>query len=129
MAYAMIRTSILLLAALDAYARAAAVPAPAATGDLHAAQRPIHVAAPLITPSPSLNEATRTHLDRRGLLDDIHSRVDSALTALGSNIPSYVASGMLQRHWPLLIANHKPQALPISSRTSHPGLLSRAPSD
>lgn len=90
----MIRTPTLLLAALDAYALAAAVPAPAATGELHAAQRPIDVADPLITPSPVLNEATRTYLDRRDILDDIKSGVDSALTALGSNIPSYVASGM-----------------------------------
>ncbi|EOD46240.1 putative protein of unknown function DUF2183 protein [Neofusicoccum parvum UCRNP2] len=90
----MIRTPTLLLAALDAYALAAAVPAPAATGELHAAQRPIDVADPLITPSPVLNEATRTYLDRRDILDDIKSGVDSALTALGSNIPSYVASGV-----------------------------------
>lgn len=94
----MIRTSTLLLAALDAYALAAAVPAPApaATGEPAALprQRPIDAADPLITPSPALNEATRTYLERRDLLDDIKSGVNSALSALGSDIPSYVTDGV-----------------------------------
>ena len=56
-----------------------------------ASPAPIPAAAPMpvVTPSPVYYEPTRT-LDRRGLVDDIKS----VLGSLGSNIPSYVASGV-----------------------------------
>jgi hypothetical protein len=43
---------------------------------------------PMVTPSPVYYEPTRTL--KRGLVDDIKS----VLGSLGSNIPSYVASGV-----------------------------------
>ncbi|KAL8906008.1 MAG: hypothetical protein Q9207_002293 [Kuettlingeria erythrocarpa] len=53
---------------------------------------PVH---PLITPSPTLHGGvTRTVKFRRGILDDLKGNVNSVLSELGSNIPSYVASGV-----------------------------------
>ena len=50
---------------------------------------------PPITPPPTLVELspTRTYNVRRNLFSDLQSGVHSALSALGSNIPSFVASG------------------------------------
>lgn len=50
---------------------------------------------PLITPSPTLHGGvTKTVKYRRGILDDLKGDVNSVLSELGSNIPSYVASGV-----------------------------------
>lgn len=50
---------------------------------------------PHITPSPTLQGGvTRTVKHRRGILDDIKGNVNSVLSDLGSNVPSYVASGV-----------------------------------
>ncbi|KAL8719344.1 MAG: hypothetical protein Q9225_003645 [Loekoesia sp. 1 TL-2023] len=50
---------------------------------------------PLITPSPTLRDpVTRTIHLKRGILDDLKGDVNSVLSGLGSNIPSYVASGV-----------------------------------
>ncbi|KAL9098082.1 MAG: hypothetical protein Q9163_006188, partial [Psora crenata] len=50
---------------------------------------------PLITPSPATAQwdPTKT-LQRRGIISDITGDVNSILTGLGSDIPSYVASGV-----------------------------------
>ncbi len=48
---------------------------------------------PIITPSPSLSFPTKT-LERRGVVSDIEGDVNSILGSLGSDIPSYVASGV-----------------------------------
>jgi len=52
---------------------------------------------PLITPSPVRRDITKTH-QRRGIVSDITqdvgSDVNSVLSFLGSDIPSYVASGV-----------------------------------
>lgn len=47
---------------------------------------------PLITPSASLNDATRTY--KRGIISDLTGDVGSVLSNLGSDVPSYVASGV-----------------------------------
>ena len=49
---------------------------------------------PIITPSPSEWSPTRTSKSRRGVVSDLAGDVNSVLSALGSNIPSYVASGV-----------------------------------
>ena len=49
---------------------------------------------PLITPSPTLRDATRTLKHRRGIISDLKGDVNSVLSILGSDIPSYVASGV-----------------------------------
>ena len=49
---------------------------------------------PLITPAPTTNKPTRTLRSRRGIIDDLENGVKSELAELGSNIPSYVASGV-----------------------------------
>lgn len=49
---------------------------------------------PLITPSPTLQDVASRTVRRRGVLDDLKGDVDSVLSGLGSNIPSYVASGV-----------------------------------
>lgn len=49
---------------------------------------------PMITPSPSLNNPSRTVLGKRDLLSDIAGGVNSVISGLGSAIPSYVASGV-----------------------------------
>ncbi|KAL9602093.1 MAG: hypothetical protein Q9219_002089 [cf. Caloplaca sp. 3 TL-2023] len=68
-----------------AVASAVAAPTPAVVVQRH----------PLITPSPTLRDpVTRTVHRRRGILDDLKGDVNSVLSDLGSNIPSYVASGV-----------------------------------
>lgn len=49
---------------------------------------------PLITPSPAAWEATKTYKSRRGIISDLAGDVQSILDGLGSDIPSYVASGV-----------------------------------
>jgi len=49
---------------------------------------------PMITPSPSEWSPTKTFNSRRGVVSDLEGDVNSVLSALGSNIPSYVASGV-----------------------------------
>lgn len=56
---------------------------------------PIAERQPLITPSPSTWWPTKTH-KKRGIISDISGDVNSVLGSLGSNIPSYVASGVQQ---------------------------------
>ena len=59
------------------------VPQPAAAAE----------AQPLVTASPSVWSPTET-LKRRDVISDIAGDVNSVLGSLGSNIPSYVASGV-----------------------------------
>ncbi|KAF4554705.1 Hypothetical protein D9617_4g004600 [Elsinoe fawcettii] len=66
----------------------AASPAPTAR-----AAAVIEARAPEITPSPVLYEATKT-LERRQILSDIKSGIDGVLSGLGSDLPSWVASGI-----------------------------------
>jgi len=47
---------------------------------------------PMITPPPSLVDRTPTPVDKRSL--DLGSYVNGVLGSLGSDIPSYVASGV-----------------------------------
>lgn len=49
---------------------------------------------PLITPSPSSWDPTKTEKFRRGIISDIGNDIGGVLSELGSNIPSYVASGV-----------------------------------
>jgi len=49
---------------------------------------------PMITPSPSEWSPTKTSKSRRGVVSDLEGDINSVLSALGSNIPSYVASGV-----------------------------------
>ena len=49
---------------------------------------------PLITPSPALWDPTKTYKSRRGIVSDLEGDVNSILSVLGSDIPSYVASGV-----------------------------------
>lgn len=50
---------------------------------------------PGITPSPTLHGGvTRTVKHRRNILDDLKDNANSVLSDLGSNVPSYVASGV-----------------------------------
>ncbi|KAI9836796.1 MAG: hypothetical protein M1819_000961 [Sarea resinae] len=62
---------------------------------------PIAAPLPVITPSPTEQEATRT-IERRGIKSDLSGDVSSILGSLGSNIPSYVASGVPNffQNWP-----------------------------
>lgn len=56
--------------------------------------QPVEIAEqPLITPSPAQWHATRT-FKKRDVLSDIGGDINSILSGLGSNIPSYVASGV-----------------------------------
>ena len=48
---------------------------------------------PLVTPSPSTWWPTKTY-KKRGIVSDISGDINSVLGSLGSNIPSYVASGV-----------------------------------
>ena len=48
---------------------------------------------PLITPSPASWDPTKTY-KKRGVISDLAGDVDSILSGLGSDIPSYVASGV-----------------------------------
>lgn len=49
---------------------------------------------PLITPSPSSWDPTKTEKFRRGVFSDIGNDIGGILSQLGSDIPSYVASGI-----------------------------------
>ena len=49
---------------------------------------------PLTTPAPTVNRPSRTVRSRRGIIDDLESNVKSELAELGSDIPTYVASGV-----------------------------------
>ncbi|KAI9812567.1 MAG: hypothetical protein M1827_004556 [Pycnora praestabilis] len=51
-------------------------------------------AKPQITPSPIESVPTRTYKHRRDILSDLTGDVSSVLGSLGSDIPSYVASGV-----------------------------------
>ncbi|KAK3724474.1 hypothetical protein LTR37_001098 [Vermiconidia calcicola] len=70
-----------------------ATPAPTAQPDSHAPSL-ISPKDPLITPSAVEYHATRTYKHRRDIFDDFANEVNSILGELGSNIPSYVASGI-----------------------------------
>ena len=78
---------LLLLAACSGIAAAVAIPAPTVL--------PMHVVAPapVITPAAIQFDSTRSY-QRRNILSDIESDLGSVLTALGSDIPSYVISGL-----------------------------------
>lgn len=49
---------------------------------------------PLTTPSPVERDATPTYKHRRDILSDVKSDVDGILSNLGSDLPSWVASGV-----------------------------------
>ena len=68
----------------------------ASPGPTRLGLNPSIVAAPLVTPSPHNSfEPTRT-LKGRGIVSNFESDVSGVLSSLGSNIPSYVASGVPQ---------------------------------
>ncbi|KZF20064.1 hypothetical protein L228DRAFT_254208 [Xylona heveae TC161] len=48
---------------------------------------------PAVTPSPTDNNPTQTY-QRRGIISNVESDINSVLSSLGSNIPSYVADGV-----------------------------------
>ena len=48
----------------------------------------------LTTPSPVERDATPTYKRRRDILSDVRSDIDSVISGLGSDIPSWVASGV-----------------------------------
>lgn len=64
---------------------------PASTEALH---MNLHPRDPQITPSPVKRDATQTYKRRRDIISDLDSDIDSILSGLGSDIPSYVASGV-----------------------------------
>ena len=67
---------------------AAASPAPTPKAD------PVGPREPVITPSVVEREATRTYKHRRDILSDLTADVNSVLSGLGSDLPSWVASGV-----------------------------------
>ena len=75
----------LLLAILATLAASSPAPAPVAEA----------VPQPGITPPPSLvkRDPTRTYKNRRDIISDLEGDVNSVLSVLGSDVPSYVASG------------------------------------
>jgi len=58
------------------------------------AANPIEPRDPLITPSPAEIRPSQTWKHRRDIVSDIESDINSVLSGLGSDIPSYVASGI-----------------------------------
>ncbi|GAM85733.1 hypothetical protein ANO11243_037410 [Dothideomycetidae sp. 11243] len=68
-----------------------AIAAPAPTARSNAQLEP---RAPVITPSPVLSEVTKTLKNRRNIISDLDSDINTILSGLGSDIPSYVASGI-----------------------------------
>ena len=68
----------------------AASPAPTANNNLRA-RAPAPTAGPA---TPVKRDPTRTYKNRRDILSDIKSDVGGILSSLGSDIPSYVASGV-----------------------------------
>lgn len=75
----------LLVAVLAALADAAPAPEPNAAVAMW----------PMITNPPTLvkRDPTLTYKNRRDILDDLTSDLNSVFSVLGSDIPSYVASG------------------------------------
>ena len=61
--------------------------------DSPAPTRPVYAVAekPIITPSP---DPTRTYNERRDIISELGSDIDSLLSGLGSAIPSYIVSGV-----------------------------------
>lgn len=78
-----------LLLTAPLLALVAASPAPTAANNNN-----IRARAPATTPSPVKRDPTRTYKNRRDILSDLKSDVDGILSSLGSDIPSYVASGV-----------------------------------
>ena len=74
---------LLVVASALVAASPAAVPAPA----------PIAEAEPMVTPSLVRYDPTKTYKNRRDILSDLAGDVNSVLSVLGSDVPSYVASG------------------------------------
>ena len=114
---------LLLLAACSGIAAAVAIPAPTVL--------PVHVVAPapVITPAVIQFDSTRSY-QRRNIISDIESDVGSVLTALGSDIPSYVISGMsftVSRPQQTFGIDIGLQAYPISSKGFQPALKSKVP--
>ncbi|KAL9109055.1 MAG: hypothetical protein Q9227_006295 [Pyrenula ochraceoflavens] len=66
-----------------------ASPTPAPQADLT-----FDAESPLITPPPGQPQPTRTYRYRRDIFDDVKSDVGDVLSKLGSDIPSFVASGV-----------------------------------
>ena len=63
----------------------------------HFPNRPAEQIPALVTASPaSSNSPTRTYKNRRDILSDVGGDVSSILGGIGSNVPSYVASGIPQ---------------------------------
>jgi len=56
--------------------------------------QPVEARDPLITPSAVEYNPTKTWKRRRDILSDVQGDVNSVLSGLGSDIPSYVASGV-----------------------------------
>lgn len=84
-------TSLLLPACLCLLVAATPAPTPLA---LHA--NPVQPREPVITPSRVEWDATRTWKHRRDIVSDLEGDVGSILSGLGSDIPSFVASGIPQ---------------------------------
>jgi hypothetical protein len=79
--------AVLLHVSLSTFASAS--PAPTPLRVIH--EQPL---APLVTPSPVEVTPSRTGKERRNILDDVESDIGSILGGLGSNLPSWVASGV-----------------------------------
>jgi len=82
--------SLLLPASLCALV--AAIPTPSPQPDAH----PVAPQAAVITPSAVEYHPSRTWKSRRDILSDVDGDINSVLNVLGSDIPSYVASGIPQ---------------------------------
>lgn len=81
----------ILLSVVSCLTLASASPAPTARVDV---PEPRNAE---ITPSPVLYDATRTQLQyRRNIISDLTADVESVLSGLGSDLPSWVASGVPQ---------------------------------
>ncbi|KAF2213765.1 hypothetical protein CERZMDRAFT_67194 [Cercospora zeae-maydis SCOH1-5] len=76
---------LLLLAALPALITASPAPSP---------RNNVEARAPVPTRSPVRWDPTKTYKDRRDIIHDIQSDVGGILSRLGSDVPSYVASGI-----------------------------------
>ena len=81
----------LLLALLATFVQSSPAPAPDAAAEA--------VPQPLITPPPTYvaRDPTKTYKNRRDIFSDLASDVNTVLSFLGSDVPSYVASGELRR--------------------------------
>ena len=85
--------SLLLPAALLSVLTAAS-PAPTPYAKPDAVPNAVVPRDPLITPSVVQYHPTRTYRYRRDIISDLESGVNSILSELGTDIPSYVASGI-----------------------------------